>query len=112
MQAYACRRDDLICEEIMTHAPIRRSVWLLLALIGFALVNVALFLHPMSPENFLDIALSAPLQSVADIQGGNVAMFFWGSVALTVFGGVRFLIPTSALHRLFHHSKPAARLAH
>ena len=96
----------------MTHAPIRRRVWLLLALIGFALMNVALFLHPMSPENFLDIALSDPLQSIADTQGGNVAMFFWGSVVLTILGGVRFLIPASMLYRLFHHSKPAARLAH
>lgn len=96
----------------MMQAPIRRRVWLLLTAIGFTLMNVALFLHPMSPEDFFDIALSNPWESIADLQGGGVAMFFWGSALLTLICGMRFLTPLSVLHRLFHHTKPATRLAH
>jgi hypothetical protein len=99
-------------KENCMRAPIRRRVWLLLLAIGFTLMNVALFLHPMSPENFLDIALSNPLQSVSDTQGGGVAVFFWVSVGLTLFSAIRFLLPRNFLDRLLHHSKPTARLAH
>ncbi len=93
-------------------APIRRRVWLLMLAIGFTLMNVALFLHPMSPVDFLDVALSDPWQSIADTQGGGMAMFFWASSALTLFSVMRFLLPKNVLQRLFNHLKPTARLAH
>jgi hypothetical protein len=96
----------------MKRAPIRRLVWLLLTAIGFALMNVALFLHPMSPEDFLDAALSNPWQSVVDTQGGGMAVFFWASASLTIFTALRFLAVANLLQRLFHHPKQATRLAH
>jgi len=97
---------------MMMHAPIRRRVWLLLMVIGFTLMNVALFLHPMNPTDFLNIASSDPWQSIVDAQGGGMAMFFWVSAIFTAFCALRFLIPASILQRLAHPSKSMTRLAH
>lgn len=63
-----------------------RRVWFFWSIIGFALMNVALFLHPMSPEDFLGLAFSDPMQGIFDAQGGAMAIFFWISFALALTG--------------------------
>ncbi len=97
----------------MKLSPIRRRVWLSGLLCGFALMNVALFLHPMSPEDFLQLAFSDPVLSVFDAQGAGVAVFFWGSAALTFAGLIGLLASSHLLNRLLPGSKAVApALAH
>ena len=85
-------------------------VWFFMLIVAMALITVALFLHPMSPEDFLSLAISDPLQSVLDPQGGNVAIFFWLSTALAALGLSGVLGQFSLFRRLFRHL--AHRLLH
>ena len=56
-------------------------------LVGFALINVALFLHPMSPEDFLELALVDPIATVAGAaQGSMMAVLFWCGIVLFLAG--------------------------
>jgi hypothetical protein len=50
---------------------------------GFFFMFIALFLHPMSPENFLNLVVTAPWQTVAYAHGVQAAVLFWMSVVLT-----------------------------
>ncbi len=81
-----------------------------LALAGMGLMSVAMFVHPMSPEDFLDQVASDPLQTVAALQGGGVAALFWiGAMvgAIGVSAGLIGILRRSAYlfspHRLRAH---------
>ncbi|HSY28065.1 MAG TPA: hypothetical protein VK832_11210 [Burkholderiaceae bacterium] len=85
----------------MNRSQVSRRGWVFGMMTGFALMNVALFAHPMSPEDFLGLAFSDPLQSIADAQGGAMAIFFWISSALALSGLVGLLASNRlALHWL------------
>lgn len=88
-----------------------RRVWFFWLMTGFALMNVALFLHPMSPEDFLGLAFSDPMQSIFDAQGGAMAIFFWISFALALSGVVGLLTPSRVAHRLLLDRKHTLKAA-
>jgi hypothetical protein len=90
----------------MHYFQINRRICLILLLTGAVLASVALFLHPMSPEDFLGLVFSDPLQSVIDAQGGNMAIFFWVSVALAVVGLSGWLTSFHLLRRFLHQPRP------
>jgi hypothetical protein len=93
----------------MNRLEANRSAWVFMLIVGMVLVSVALFLHPMSPEDFMSLALSDPLQSVLDAQGGNMAIFFWISVGLATSGLFCLLISSHSFHRLLHPPKSNLR---
>lgn len=64
----------------------RISVWL-----GITWMSAALFLHPMSPENFMGMALEAPWTTLSSPQGANLAAWFWLSFAMVLLGIGRLL---------------------
>ena len=70
----------------MTILSINKGICLGLILAGIGLMSAALFLHPMSPEDFLEVLLSNPLQTVGDVQGGSLALMFWASAATCLAG--------------------------
>jgi hypothetical protein len=70
----------------MRELRVSRHTFLMWVLTGFALVNMALFLHPMSPEDFLEFALSNPIATVFDAQGGLMAAVFWCGILLFLAG--------------------------
>ncbi len=76
-------------------------------LLGFGLMNVALFVHPMNPEDFLYLVFSDPLATVLDAQGGDVALFFWGSLLLCLFACFGMFFRHASLHRLILRGQPA-----
>jgi hypothetical protein len=90
----------------MNRSQVRRRVWVFGLMTGFALMNVALFVHPMSPEDFLGLAFSDPLQSIVDAQGGAMAIFFWISAALALSGLVGLLASSQFALRLRLDYKP------
>jgi hypothetical protein len=96
----------------MDHSQFNRRLCTVLFMCGTVLVSVALFLHPMSPEDFLNLVFSDPLQTVIDAQGGNMAIFFWISVALAVFGLSGFLASSHLLHHLLHPPKSKLNALH
>jgi len=53
---------------------------------GLFIMCIALFLHPMSPENFLGVVLTIPLQTVAYAYGLQTAVLFWVGLVLTTWG--------------------------
>ncbi len=77
---------------------VNKHRFLTLMLIGFALVNVALFLHPMSPEDFLELAVNNPIATVVDPQGSSMALVFWGGILLSL-AGVAGLLERISLRR-------------
>jgi hypothetical protein len=81
-----------------------RACWYCMSA-GFALTNMALFLHPMSPEDFLGMAFSDPLLTVLDENGCRMAVFFWGGVSMMLIGLVCLL----GQSRLFHRRLPACK---
>ncbi|HEX7645607.1 MAG TPA: hypothetical protein VF450_01085 [Noviherbaspirillum sp.] len=89
-----------------------KGVCLGLILAGVGLSSVAMFLHPMSPEDFLSLSLSDPLQTVAGLYGRVPASLFWSGVLVGMSGlpgfAVRFAV---ALRRSLHldsrHRLPA-----
>lgn len=86
----------------MRDSQCRGRMWFFCSISGFALMNLALFLHPMSPEDFLRIAFSDPLHSVFDAQGGGMAIFFWTSAALALSGLVGLLTSSRLVRHLRH----------
>ena len=66
-----------------------KGICLGLMLAGIGLMSVAMFLHPMSPEDFLAAVLSDPLQTVADAEGSAAALVFWASVMVFLAGAGR-----------------------
>jgi len=82
-----------------------RRVWFFWLITGFALMNVALFLHPMSPEDFLGLAFSDPMQSIFDPQGGGMATFFWISAAVALSGLFGLLASSQLANRLLPNHK-------
>ena len=83
--------------------------WLYLAVVGFGLVNVALFLHPMNPSDFLVLAVSDPWSSIVDQQGGGVALFFWFSSALFAIGFAGLLSRLLNSHRIIAEMRSRTR---
>jgi hypothetical protein len=65
--------------------------------LGIGLMSLALLLHPMSPDDFLALALSAPLATIQKPYGMQAATLFWISVPTICMGAlglvcdVRFL---------------------
>jgi hypothetical protein len=53
---------------------------------GCVLMSFALFLHPMSPRDFLALALSAPFDSMRDSYGIQAAALFWISMIVVCVG--------------------------
>lgn len=49
-------------------------------------MSFALFLQPMSPDDFLVLVLSDPLETVRAAYGIQAAVLFWISIALTSIG--------------------------
>ena len=80
------------------------------ALLGVGLMNVALFVHPMNPEDFLYLVFTDPLATVLDAQGGDVALFFWGSFFLCVFGCFAILFRHGLLQRWLPRMHPHAAI--
>jgi hypothetical protein len=54
--------------------------------VGLQLMCFALFLHPMSPENFLLLAITAPLETLSGPYGFGMAVIFWISLSLLLIG--------------------------
>jgi hypothetical protein len=79
--------------------------WFFWIVTGLALMDVALFLHPMSPESFLELAFSDPMQSIFELQGGGVAIFFWTSMAFALIGLFGLLISNFSPRRLLPRSQ-------
>ena len=85
------------------------AAWLYCVLAGFTLMNLSLFLHPMSPADFLELAISDPLVTVLEPNGNGIAAIFWFSVAL-MFAGVlgslarsRYVRRIISTHKHTHH---------
>jgi hypothetical protein len=47
---------------------------------------LALFLHPMSPENFLLLAVTVPLETLSESYASGMAQLFWASATLVIIG--------------------------
>jgi hypothetical protein len=93
----------------MSRFEIGRRVWLFGLLAGFTLANVALFLHPMSPEDFLGLAFSDPMQSIFDAEGGPMAVFFWISATLGLAGLSGLLASSQLAQGILHGHKHAQK---
>ena len=65
---------------------------------GLGLLSFALLLHPMSPEHFFDLLITAPLDTVRDEYGRAMGILFWISAAL-IAGGLAGCLH-AALHAL------------
>jgi hypothetical protein len=81
-----------------------------LALTGAGLMSVAMFLHPMSPEDFLGQVASDPLQTVMALQGNELAALFWVGAMVGATGLVAGL--SGALRRGNHLVSPHRLPAH
>ncbi len=89
------------------------SVCLGLVLVGAGLMSVAMFLHPMSPEDFLGLAFSDPLRTMADDQGSAPAVLFWGGTLVGIAGFAGLLARlVAALRRGAHLVSPHRLPAH
>ncbi len=90
-----------------------KGMYLGLTLAGVGLMSVAMFLHPMSPEDFLGQVSSDPLQTVAELQGSGAALLFWAGAVIGAAGftglGVRLL---AKLRRAGHLVSPHRLPAH
>jgi len=60
---------------------------------------LALFLHPMSPEHFLALALSRPWETVADRYGMHAAILFWLGFIMLAGGACAWLYLLAAMRR-------------
>jgi hypothetical protein len=56
-------------------------IWL-----GLQLMCFALFLHPMSPEDFLQQAFTAPFDTIGEQYGAEMAFGFWSGLAVLLIG--------------------------
>ena len=53
---------------------------------GLGLLSFALLLHPMSPEHFLALLITDPLDTVRHEYGSAMGLLFWISAALIAGG--------------------------
>lgn len=67
---------------------------------GSLLMLVALFLHPMRPEDFLSLAFSQPQEIFLGVEGARAAILFWSSLLLQATGVVFRLVAFAAAWRL------------
>lgn len=80
---------------------------------GLAIINFALFLHPMSPENFLALAFSDPLQTVDSRYGSGMAIIFWIGLSLAAAALLGLLGSSGLLQPLFRPRKaPSQQTMH
>ncbi|MBV8634663.1 MAG: hypothetical protein JO002_09260 [Burkholderiaceae bacterium] len=77
----------------------KSGMYLGLMLAGVGLMSVAMFLHPMSPEDFLGLVLSDPLQTVTEIHGREAAALFWGGALVGIGGAASLAVHLFALLR-------------
>jgi hypothetical protein len=97
----------------MSGLSINKGTCLGLILAGIGLMSAALFLHPMSPEDFLGAVLADPLQTLGDAQGSGLALLFWSSALVCVAGlaGLARHLFVS-LHQTSHLNSRHRALAH
>src|SRR5450631_622106 len=74
------------------HRPSQYSFWA-----GLAVMNFAVFLHPMDPMDFLALVFSDPLQTVGDSYGIQAAILFWIGASLFTFS----LVGLACFTRIF-----------
>jgi hypothetical protein len=70
----------------MAHSRTNRRRYARCFWIGLQLMCFALFLHPMSPEHFLLLAITAPLETLSEPYGFGMALGFWISLSLLLIG--------------------------
>lgn len=70
--------------------------------IGFALINAAMFLHPMSPEDFLTQLLADPFVLLFDIPGGLMTVVFMAGFAIFLAGAIGMASRWIRLQRIAH----------
>lgn len=79
---------------------------------GSLLMMVALFLHPMRPEDFLALAFSWPQEVFLGAEGTRAAILFWVSLLLQAAGGIGCLMAFAAARRLRRRARAASHPAH
>ncbi|HEY8100372.1 MAG TPA: hypothetical protein VIF82_06430 [Burkholderiaceae bacterium] len=82
--------------------------------VGLQLMCFALFLHPMSPENFLLLAITDPLETISEQYGFGMAIGFWISLSLLLvglFGWIDIAHFFKNIRRTNPHSSPKFRQA-
>jgi hypothetical protein len=80
-------------------------VWMYHMLAGFILMNMALFLHPMSPQDFLKLAFSDPLLTIQDAESYGLAVFFWTGIVMMGFGAAGVLERSGFFHKILSKKK-------
>lgn len=70
----------------MVQSTNRRRKYGICLLLGLQLMCFALFLHPMSPEDFLRLAITAPFDTISEQYGSAMAVAFWISLLLVGIG--------------------------
>jgi hypothetical protein len=79
---------------------------------GLCLMCFALLLHPMSPEDFLLLSLTAPQATWRHAYGIQAAILFWISAALVAVGAVgvlhRAVLAARCMIAALKHSDAAA----
>lgn len=70
----------------MAYQKMSRRKYVICIWVGLQLMSFALFLHPMSPEDFLMLAITAPLDTITDQNGSAMAFGFWISLSLVWIG--------------------------
>jgi hypothetical protein len=72
--------------------------------IGLQLMCFAMFLHPMSPEDFLQLAFSAPVETVNEQVGSEMAFGFWIGL-LVLLTGLLGLVDIAHLFKNLRRTK-------
>jgi len=62
------------------------KAWFICAFAGFVLANFALFLHPMSPQDFLGTLFSDPVATFHDERDLGTVVVFWCGALMALFG--------------------------
>jgi len=80
-----------------------RRYGLFFVLIGSLLMMLALFLHPMRPEDFLALAFLRPREIFLGAEGTRAAILFWAGL-LAAAGGIACLASFATARRLRPYS--------
>ena len=67
--------------------------------LGSGLMSFALFLHPMSPEDFLALAFWTPAETIQTAYGIQAAILFWISLSLIAAGSLALIFFLKKPHR-------------
>ncbi len=59
--------------------------------IGLWVMSVALFLHPTTPQDFLALAFSTPLETINATDGNCAAAAFWSGIMFVFAGLIGFI---------------------